>query len=65
MINGASGAICLAISRAASFRPIRHFEAAASTCQRQRSYEAVAVPVLEAALHPTLAVADTTSSIHK
>ena len=39
------------------FRPIRHFEAAAPTCQRQRSYEAVAVPVLEAALHPTLAVA--------
>ena len=40
-------------------------KAAAPTCQRQRSYKAVAVPVLEAALHPRLAVGDTTSSIYQ
>ena len=65
MMNGASGAICLAISRQASFPSDLAFEAAAPTCQRQRSYKAVADPLLEAALHPTLAVADTTSSIQQ
>ena len=45
------------------FRPVWQMEAAAPTCQRQRSYKAVAVPVLEAALHPRLAVGNTTSSI--
>ena len=45
------------------FRPIWHLEAAAPTCQRQRSYEAVTVPVFETVSHPRLAVGDTTSSI--
>ncbi len=45
------------------FRPVWHMKAAAPTCQRQRSYKAVAVPVLKAALHPSLAVGNTTASI--
>ena len=44
------------------FRSIWHLEAAAPTCQRQRSYEAVTVPVFETVSHPRLAVGDTTSS---
>src|SRR6478736_3635522 len=42
---------------------VRQMEAAAPTCQRQRSYKAVAVPVLEATLHPSLAVGNPTASI--
>ena len=45
------------------FRPVWQLEAEARTCQRQRGYKAVAVPVLEAALHPSRAVGNTTSSI--
>ena len=45
------------------FRPAWQIETAARTCQRQCSYKAVAVPVLEAALHPRVAVANSTSSI--
>jgi len=45
------------------FCTVWHLEAAAPTCQRQRSHKAVAVPVMEATLCPRLPVGNTTSSI--
>jgi hypothetical protein len=45
------------------FRTVGHLEAAAPTCQRQRGHKAMAVPVLEAALHPRITVGNSAASI--